>query len=49
MLYSYILVKDNLDLFFYLFYGVECLLLKIKDKFDKVDFIFKVERLNVIL
>ena len=47
-LYSYILAKDNLDLPLYLFYGVERSSLKTKDKFDKADFISKVERLNAI-
>jgi len=47
-LYSYILAKDNLDLPLYLFYGVDRSSLKTKDKFDKADFISKVERLNAI-
>ena len=47
-LYSYILAKNNLDLPLYLFYGVDRSSLKTKDKFDKADFISKVERLNAI-
>ncbi len=47
-LYSYMLAKENLDLPLYLFYGVDRSSLKTKEKFDKVELISKVERLNAI-
>lgn len=47
-LYSYMLAEKDLDLPLYLFYGVDRSSLKTKEKFDKIEFISKVERLNAI-
>ena len=48
VMYSYMLAEKYLDLPLYLFYGVDRSLLKSKDKFEKTEIYFKVDRLKAI-
>lgn len=48
VMYSYMLAEKYLDLPLYLFYGVDRSLLKSKDKFEKTEIYFKLDRLKAI-